>query len=44
MNLSMKQNQGHREQIGGCQGGGGWGGTEWEVGLAEGTFIYRLDK
>ena len=27
MNLSMKQkqNQGHREQTGGCQGGGGWG-------------------
>ena len=27
MNLPMKQkqNQGHREQTGGCQGGGGWG-------------------
>ena len=27
MNLSMKQkqNQGHREQTGGCQGGGGGG-------------------
>ena len=27
MNLSMKQkqNHGHREQTGGCQGGGGWG-------------------
>ena len=27
MNLSMKQkqNHGHREQIGGCQGGGGSG-------------------
>ena len=26
MNLSMKQkqNQGHREQTGGCHGGGGW--------------------
>ena len=26
MNLStkQKQNQGHREQTGGCQGGGGW--------------------
>ena len=25
MNLSMKQNQGHREQTCGCQGGRGWG-------------------
>ena len=25
MNLSMKQNHIHREQTGGCQGGGGWG-------------------
>ena len=25
MNLSMKQNHGHREQTGGCQGGGAWG-------------------
>ena len=27
MNPSMKQtqNHGHREQTGGCQGGGGWG-------------------
>ena len=27
MNLFMKQkqNRGHREQTGGCQGGGGWG-------------------
>ena len=28
MNLSMKQNHGHREQMGGCQGGGAWGGME----------------
>ena len=32
MNLSMKQkqnqNHGHREQTGGCQGGGGWGRDE----------------
>ena len=34
MNLSMKQKQNHRhrEQTGGCQGGRGWGGLEWEVG------------
>ena len=25
MNLSLKQNHGHREQTGGCQSGGGWG-------------------
>ena len=31
MNLSMKQNQGHREQIKGCPGGGGWGKDEWEA-------------
>ena len=24
MNLSMKQNQGHREQTGGCKGGQRW--------------------
>ena len=24
MNLSMEQTHGHREQTGGCQGGGGW--------------------
>ena len=36
--LKQKQTQGHREQIGGCQGGGGWGGMEWEVGLAEVNF------
>ena len=25
MNLSKKQNHGHREQTGGCQGKRGWG-------------------
>ena len=40
MNLPVKQKQtqGHREQTGGCQGGGGWGGMEWEVGRAEVNF------
>ena len=28
MNLSLEQNQGHRDQTGGCQGGGGWGRDE----------------
>ena len=42
MNLSMKQKQthGHREQTGGCQGGGGWGGTEWEVGVSRCKLLY----
>ena len=38
MNLSTKQKQihRHREQIYGCQGGGGWGegGMEWEAGIS----------
>ena len=34
MNLSMKQNQGHREQTDGCQGGGVGGGMEWEFGVS----------
>ena len=38
MNLSMKQkqNQGHREQTGGCQGGGGVGeGWSGSLGSAD---------
>ena len=33
MNLSMKQKQtqGHREQTGGCQGGGGWEKDGWGI-------------
>ena len=31
MNLSMKQNQGHRELTGGCQGVGVKGGMDSEV-------------
>ena len=47
MNLSMKQkqNQGHREQIGGCQGGSGWetdGLGVWDQQMQTG--IYRMDK
>ena len=37
MNLSMKQKHGHREQICGCQGGGGWDEQMQ-------TIIYRMDK
>ena len=39
-NLSMKQKQthGHREKTGGCQGGGGWEGMDWRMGLADVTF------
>ena len=47
MNLSMKQkqNQGHREQTGGCQGGGDWervGVGVWVQHMQ--TDIYRMDK
>ena len=47
MNLSMKQKQNHRhrEQTGGCQGGGGWGRDGvggW--GQQMQAFIYRMDK
>ena len=47
MNLSMKQkqNQGRREQTGGCQGGGGWervGVGVWDQQMQAG--IYRMDK
>ena len=40
MNLSMKQkqNHGHREQTGGCQGGGVGGGMERRLGLADVSF------
>ena len=45
MDLSMKQYQGHREQTGGCQGGGeservGLG--VWDQQMQTG--IYRMDK
>ena len=47
MNLSMKekQKQGHREQTGGCQGGGGWERDVlgvWDQQIQ--TIIYRMDK
>ena len=43
MNLSMKQkqNQGHKEQTDGCQGGG-WGGRgmDWEFGISRWKLVY----
>ena len=42
--MKQKQNQGHREQIGGCQGGGVGGGMEWELGVSNVRFIQRMDK
>ena len=42
MNLPMKQKQNHRhrEQTGGCQGGGVGGGMEWEVGVSRCKLSY----
>ena len=42
MNLSTKHKQthGHREQMGGCQGGGGRGGREGEVGISRCKLLY----
>jgi len=34
VNLSVKQNHGHREQTAGCQGGRDWGGMEQKVGVS----------
>ena len=41
MNLSMKQNHGHREETGGCQGGGGGQGKVGvEVGVSRCKFLH----
>ena len=42
MNLSMKQkqNHGHREQTGGCQGEDAGGRMEWEVGVSRCDLLY----
>ena len=42
MNLSMKQkqNHGHREQTGGCQGEGAGGEMEWEFGVSRCKLLY----
>ena len=46
VNLSMKQKQihGHREQTGGCQGGGDWGGMEWEAGFSRCKPLYMDEQ
>ena len=49
MNLSMKQkqNQGHRKQTGGCQGGGGWeraGLGVWEQQMQTGIYIKWINN
>ena len=47
MNLSMKQkqNQGHREQAGGCQGTGVGRGCIGSLGLADANWcMYRMDQ
>ena len=42
MNLSMKQkqNQGHREQTGDCQGEGNGRGLDWEFGVNRCKLLY----
>ena len=40
MNLSTKQKQTHREQTCGCQGGGGWGGMDWEFRVSRCKLVY----
>ena len=35
MNLSMKEKQTH-----GCQGGGQWGGMDWEFGISRCKLLY----
>ena len=42
MNLSMKQkqNQGHREETSGCQGGGGGRGMDWKFGISRCKLVY----
>ena len=44
MTISMKQKQKqthrHREQTGGCQGEGGLGRMEWEIGVSRCKLLY----
>ena len=46
MSISTKQKQTHRyrEWICCCQGGGGWGGKDWEFGISKCNLLYRMDK
>ena len=40
LSRKQKQNQGHREQTGGCQRGGGGGGEDWECGISRCQLVY----
>ena len=40
MNPSIKQNHGHTEASGGCQGERGWGELEWEAGASRYKLLY----
>ena len=41
MSLSTKQKQTYRhEQTYGCQGGGGRGGVDWELGLVDANYYF----
>ena len=46
LSVNQKQNHGHREQTGGCQGGGGVAeGRSGSLGLADANwYIYGMDK
>ena len=40
MKQKQKQNQGHREYAGGCQGMGGRRGMDWEFGISRCKLVY----
>ena len=40
LSTEQKQTHGHREQAGGCQGGGGEGGMDWEFGVSRCKLLY----
>ena len=42
INISMNPREAHRhmEQPCGCQGEGGWEGTDWEFGMHRGRALY----
>ena len=44
MNLSMKQNCGHREQTGGCQGEGSGKGWIRSLGLADANWYIKNEQ
>ena len=40
LSMKQKQNHRHREQTGGCQGGGVWEGMEWEIEFIRCKILY----